>query len=444
VTPTRVRFAVLAFLAAAAAVAYLGRNGMAVAEEKIRGDVGLTEGEMGFLLGPAFFWPYALLQLPLGWVGQRLGTRAWLPVLMLVSAAATAAFGLGGGFLALVVCRVVAGAAQAGLFPGCTQVIARWHPSSERATASGVLGAFMQVGAAAALFATGWLLAPVGWPALSVWYAVPGLVWAAGYWLWVRDDPADHPRVNRAERDLIAAGRPAAPPDPTGGVGVALLASPALWLICGQQFFRAAAYIFFGTWFPTYLKKTGGVSDELAGTLTLLPIGATFAGMLAGGRVSDWVLRRTGSLTHARRTMSILAVTAAGLTVASALLVSDVVAEVVLIGVGAFIAGLAAPVAYAITIDLGGRQVATVFAAMNMIGNVGAGLLPWVVPAVKQGVDADPTLRSVFGGSGWNAVLALFASLYFAAGACWLLLRVRGTVLDQSLIRRGAGDSDVR
>jgi sugar phosphate permease len=444
VTPTRVRFAVLALLGAAAAVAYLGRNGMAVAEGAIRHDLELSKAEMGFLLGPAFFWPYALCQIPLGWVGQRLGPRAWLPVLMVVTAAATAAFGLGGGFLALVACRVVSGAAQAGLFPGCTQAIARWHPAGERATASGVLGASMQVGAAVALFATGWLLAPVGWQALSFWYAVPGLVWAVWFWLAARDDPAEHPGVNRAERELIAAGRPATPPEPAGGAWLAVALSPALWLICGQQFFRAAAYIFFGTWFPTYLKETGGVSDEQAGSLTLLPLSAVFAGMLAGGRVSDWVLRRTGSLAHARRTMSILAVTAAGLTVSSALLVNDVFAAVVLIGVGAFIAGLASPIAYAITIDMGGRQVATVFASMNMVGNIGAGLFPWVVPAVQQGVDAEPSLRALAGGSGWNAVLALFASLYFAAGVCWLLLRVRGTVLDQSLIRRDGDGHDVR
>jgi hypothetical protein len=81
---------------------------------------------------------------------------------------------------------------------------------------------------------------------------------------------------------------------------------------------------------------------------------------------------------------------------------------------------------------------------MNMVGNIGAGLLPWVVPAVQQGVDADPTLLALAGGSGWNAVLALFASLYFAAGVCWLLLRVRGTVLDQSLIRRNGDGHDVR
>jgi hypothetical protein len=119
---------------------------------------------------------------------------------------------------------------------------------------------------------------------------------------------------------------------------------------------------------------------------------------------------------------------------------------VLVISCGAFLSGMAGPLAYAVTIDMGGRAVATVFAAMNTAGNVGAGLLPWVVPAFRRALEANPTILELCGGNGWNGVLFLFSALYFLSAACWMLLRVRGTVLDASLIRvPGGGDGhDVR
>jgi hypothetical protein len=74
--------------------------------------------------------------------------------------------------------------------------------------------------------------------------------------------------------------------------------------------------------------------------------------------------------------------------------------------------------------------VAAVFSTMNMIGNFGAGLLPWVVPAFRRWVQRTPDWHARFGGESWNAVLVLFAAMYLAAAACWLLLPVRERALD--------------
>jgi hypothetical protein len=79
--------------------------------------------------------------------------------------------------------------------------------------------------------------------------------------------------------------------------------------------------------------------------------------------------------------------------------------------------------------DFGGQHVAPVFSTMNMIGNFGAGLLPWVVPAFRRLIDDSPKLLELSGGNSWNAVLILFGVLYFLASACWML--VRSNCLDQ-------------
>ena len=436
---SRVRYGVMALLAAAAAIAYLCRNGMVLAEKSIRTDLGLTEDQMGFLLGPAFFWPYALMQLPLSALGIRFGVRVWLPFLMLVTALSTGLFGLGGAFLFLMLCRAISGTAQAGLFPGCTQTISRWFPATERGLASGVLGASMSVGGALGMALTGQLLGHFGWSTLSYLYALPGIVWAGLFWLGVRNDPADHPRVNASELAHIRG--PVSPDtapvvESTSRLWLVLIMSPALWLICMQQFFRASAYAFFQSWFPKYLQDTRGVSTEASGHLTALPLLATVAGMLCGGSISDWVFRRTGSLILARKVVAITAVTASGVIVLLAALVADPLTAVLVISVGAFLAGMAGPIAYTITIDLGGKNVAPIFATMNMLGNVGAGLLPWIVPWIRRTFESDPDLLSLAGGTGWNAVLGLFAAMYFGAGLAWLALRVRSSVVEQSYFPR--------
>ncbi len=64
--PSVVRFAVLAWLCAAAALAYVSRNAIAVAESTVRGDLGLTKEQSGWLMS-AFFISYAVFQRPWRW-----------------------------------------------------------------------------------------------------------------------------------------------------------------------------------------------------------------------------------------------------------------------------------------------------------------------------------------------------------------------------------------
>ena len=78
-TATHVRVYVSLWLAGVAAIAYVCRTGIAAAEETIRDALDLSEAEMGFALGPAFFWSYALAQIPTAWLGERYGSRLMLP-----------------------------------------------------------------------------------------------------------------------------------------------------------------------------------------------------------------------------------------------------------------------------------------------------------------------------------------------------------------------------
>lgn len=418
-----VRYQLSAWLAAAAAIAYVCRTSISVAEKTIRDDIGLSEEQMGFILGPAFFWSYALAQIPGGSLGQSIGSRRALSGLALALSLASAFMAAAYGYAVLLASRVTGGLAQAGLFPCSALSVSRWYPRTERALASGILGAAMSIGAALGAAITGELLElGVGWRMVFVLYALPGAVWAVGFYAWFRETPAEHPAVSDDERVLIESGqesssRVASPAIPWR----AMIGSLTLWMICGQQFFRAGAYAFFTSWFPTYLQETRGVSTATSGWLSSVPLLATVAASVTGGVVSDWILRTTGRQWLSRAGLAGISLAVCAGLVLSAWFVDDPVTATLTIGAGAFFAGMAGPCAYASTMDFGGEHVAPVFSTMNMIGNFGAGLLPWVVPLFRQWVDASPPLLELSGDNSWNAVLVLFGILYVLASGCWML-----------------------
>jgi ACS family glucarate transporter-like MFS transporter len=429
---------VLAWLCAAAALAYVSRNAIGVAESTVRSDLGLTKDQSGWLMS-AFFISYAACQIPGAWVGQRFGARRALPAFAVAWSFATAVMAMGGFFI-LIVSRVAKGLAQAGLFPVCTGVVASWFPGTGRAFATGALASFMSVGGAAGAALTGWLVVEIGWRWMFALYSLPGLIWAVWFWKWFRNAPSDHRSVNAAEREIIEGSPPttgvnepfspttAGPKSKSNGRSFAsptpwlqLLTSPAMWCIGGQQFFRAAGYMFFTSWFATYLQESRGVTIGTSGVLTMLPLLSVVAGSLAGGAVSDAVLRRSGSLRLARQALAGCSLVLCAALTLSAYFFADALTAVLIISAGSFFAAIAGPCGYTITIDMGGEHVPTVNSVMNMCGNLGAMLFPLAVPWLLRETGS------------WNAVLLCFGALYIAGAICWWCLRAQGNVFDQAL-----------
>lgn len=426
------RFVVLTGLCLAASISYVHRNLISVAATTIRDDLGLSDDQMGWLLS-AFFIPYALVQIPSGWLGDRLGSRRALTIFSAAWSLFTGATAIAQGFLGIFCLRLGSGAAQAGIFPASTGTVSRWFPVSAQARSNGALGAFMSVGGALGAASIGYVVTAIGWRQTFFWYSIPGLIWAAWFYWWFRDRPDDHPSVNAAELALIKKGKSpeadAAEKETPSTPWALLLSSPAMFWICGQQFFRAAGYMFYASWFPAYLEETRGVSTEQAGLLTSLPLLATVLGSLSGGAVSDAIYQRTGS-----RALSRQAVAATGMFACSGLVflafgIANPMLAVGVITAGTFCAAVAGPCAYTITIDMGGRHVATVFSTMNMSGNIGAVLFPLIVPKVVSY-------------SGWNSVLILSAGIYMGAGLCWLFFNAQGDVFSQSWLKRRERSSE--
>lgn len=410
-TPTWVRYQVLGWLCVATTIAYIDRGCIQLAVDPIRADLGLSEQEMGLVI-TAFFATYALFQLPTGWLGHRWGSRRALPFFSALWSAFTGVCAVAGGFWGLLLGRGGMGTAEAGIFPCAAASIARWFPMTRRAAASGVLGSFMGIGGALGAFLTGVLLTYLDWRWVFALYAMPGIVWSMWFYVWFRDRPAEHEAVNEAELDIIndlvakpASGKEEAEPTPWGTI----FSSVTMWWINGQQFFRAAAYVFFMSWFPTYLQRTRAVAADDLWLQSALPHVTMVLGSISGGFIADWVLMRTGSRRLSRQGVAGVGLVLCALLTAGSSVLDNAWLAVAAISAGAFCASLAGPAAYAVTIDLGRKHVAPVFSVMNMSGNVGAIPLPLLAPLLAAW-------------AGWDSVLFLFAGLYLVAAGCWCFL----------------------
>jgi MFS transporter, ACS family, D-galactonate transporter len=409
--PTRVRFQVLALLTLAAAIAYVVRNAVGVAESTIRDDLGLSLRQSGWFMG-AFFWSYALLQVPGGVLAQRRGTRLTLTIAAVSWSLAALGIASAQWFWLLMAAQLVMGAAQAALFPAACLSISHWVPLARRSISCAFLSTGMQTGAITASLLTGPLILLIGWRWVFVCYAIPGVVWSALFLLRFRNDPREDATVNEAERRLI--GRESVQSTPDGerratpwGV---IARSPAVWFLCGQQMARAGGYMFFASWFPTFLQETHGVSVKDSGYLQALVFTGTLGGSLCGGLLTDWIWRTTGSLRLSRSGVGTTFLACCGGLILAAWFVESTIVAVGLLGAGALCSALCGPCSYSAAIDIGGAHVPQVFGLMNMAGNLAAAACPILVAELFERTD------------NWGIVLVLFAAIYAGGALCWTLV----------------------
>lgn len=417
------RHVVVGLFCLMAAIAYLSRNAISVfaADEKFVANFRTSDMDADAVtqaishVMSAFFWSYALLQIPFGWLGQRFGTRAMVGAYMAACGLLTLMMGLSTTIAILVVVQILLGATQAGMLPTAMRSVADWIPPGRRGWVSGLIAACMQIGGAIASSLTGFLAKQgYSWRETMALYSIPALLWACAFVFWFRNHPEQHSGVSASELELIQAGRT----DVVSSSEVqtqktdwrALLTCGALWAINAQQFFRAAGYIFFATWFPKFLRETYGVTLSKAGFLSSLPLITILLGSTFGGWFADYLLRRTGSRAIARKLVASTSLFLCSLLIAGAYWTRTADSAIVLISCGTFFSGVAGPCAFAQTIDIAGRQVSVVFGMMNMLGNIGAAICPPVVT-----IFATQT-------KSWASVVFLFGAIYFASGLSWLFL----------------------
>ena len=163
---TRIRYLIVFCATLMSFLLYLDRFCVSFAIDYIRQDLGMTQGDAKWFLS-AFFWSYALAQVPAGWLSDRYGARIMLVIYILTWSLFTGLIGAASSFFILIVTRLGCGLGQAGAYPTAASIVGRWMPVSARGTASGTVATGGRIGGAVAPVLTAYLIVlfvPLGTP----------------------------------------------------------------------------------------------------------------------------------------------------------------------------------------------------------------------------------------------------------------------------------------
>jgi MFS family permease len=425
--PTRVRYVVLAFLAAMTFVLYLDRGCIGQALPAIQRELNLSEADKS-LINSAFALAYALFEIPVGHWGDRYGSRGVLTRIVVCWSIFTALTGAPWGFAMLVVVRFLFGAGEAGALPNAARVSREWFPDSSRARAQGLVAATMLLGGAVAPVASQWLMDRVGWRWTFVIFAMCGVAWAIAFYIWFRDDPAQHPQTNEAERTLIAEGRAAADVLAHGPIPWrSVFPFTNIWLLSALVALSSGIYELFANWYPSYLQQARLAPPGFSSRLASMVLAAGACATISGGWFSDWLVRRTGDHRWGRTAQGVVGWGIAALAILASIRVDSTTAAAVCLALAAFGLQFALPSWWACATVISGRHVGALFGLMNMFGAVGRiGANYWVGPIADW--------RAKLGYSGraqWDPALYGFVVAALAGMVLWALVDPRKTVDDK-------------
>lgn len=405
--PTRARHWVIVFAITLAIIQFIDRVCIAQAAPHLANDLGLTKKQMGWVFS-AFTLAYALCEIPTGYWGDRTGPRRVLIRVVLWWSFFTAATGAAWNWASLVVMRFLFGAGEAGCFPNLTKAFEHWLPARERIRAQGIMWMSARWGGAVTPYLVFLVLSVVDWRTAFVLFGLLGVVWAALFARWFRDDPLTHPAVNAAEAALLPE------PHAAGGGHFAVpwrsfLRRPAVWLLCGQYAACCYGWFFFVTWFPTYLLEVHRFELRQSALLAGLPLLMGGFGSMLAGALAPRLQQRFGT-GLVRRLFGVAGALGAGGCLLAATVLREPLLAVAAISLASFCNDLTVAGSWTTCMDIGGRYVATVAGAMNMMGNLG-------------GVVSPIVLGYIVGHTGdWNLTFYLTAGIYAGGAVCWWLL----------------------
>jgi ACS family glucarate transporter-like MFS transporter len=404
-----VRYRVLALAFLAAWITYLDRVCISAAAPSISRDLSLSDLQMGYVFS-VFALAYGLFEVPMGLFGDRYGQRGLLTRIVASWSIFTALTGMVRSFGLLIAIRFLFGAAEAGAFPTLARGLARWFPQPDRGWANGVMWMGARLGGALAPLLAAALIARIGWRPTFVVFGAVGVIWCVVFWRAYRDDPAAHPSVSSGELQYIRGGREF----PAGGTPRAswtiIFRSPDMWALFGMYFSTSYGFWFLITWLPTYLMREHGQTLQQSGFYAVLPLGVGAAACLIGGALSDWLVRRSGSLRWGRRAVGMTGFFLAAAGFAAAAGSTGPLTAMLALAFAQGALDLAVPVAWATCADIGGRFGGTATGFMNTASSLSAMVSPV----------SGAWLSSRFGS--FHAMFVVAAAVYVFGGLLWLLI----------------------
>jgi ACS family glucarate transporter-like MFS transporter len=398
--PTHARYWVVVFALALAMVMYIQRVAISQAIVPIAAELNLNQAQKGIILG-AFGLSYALFEIPMGLLGDKLGVRRVLSLLVLFWSLFTALTGAAWNMVSLWVARFVFGAGEAGCFPNLTRMLSAWLPVGERVKAQAVMWAFGRWGGALAPPVAVFVIYHLGWRLGFVALALLGAAWVALFFPWFRNDPAEHKGVNAAELALLEGSRKLVLHD-HGMPWYKLLLQRDIGFLGLQYFGFSYTWYFYVTWLPTWLQQARGLSPLEAAGYATMPLAAGGVGSIVSGFLPLSVPRKQVAIGGFFTTAILICIIPS---------VPNVTVAMLLMALASFSSDLTMPISWNTCVEIGKQYTATVSSTMNMLGNFAGFVAPMVFGFILQATNSN-----------YSMVMYTMAAAAVVSGLCWFFI----------------------
>ena len=390
-----------------AIITYIDRVALGQAAPQISQDLGLSKTQMGWVF-TCFLTAYALFEIPSGALGDRIGPRTVLMRIVVAWSVFVAATGQAFSWISLMIVQTLFGAGEAGAFPNIAKAFSVWLPAEERVRAQGIVWLSARWGGAFTPLLVFWILKTVSWRTAFAIFGLLGAIWAIFFYRWFRDNPADNPKVNRAELELLKDNH-------VGGHGsvpwAKFASSKQAWLLGAQYFCLSYSWYFSITWLPTYLREGRNVdpTSTIFPVLAGLPLFLGGIGCLLSGFIATPLTNLLGSTSAARRMLGCGGFLGASSLIVVSTFIADPILAVIALAMASFSNDLVMPGSWGACMDVGGKYAGTLSGAMNMMGNLGGAVASTAAPYLLRATGND-----------WNVVLYVAAGVYFLGTFFWL------------------------
>ena len=360
---------------------YFDRVNISVAAPQLQQEFGLTPTDVGLLFS-AFFWSYAILQVPVGMVLDRFGVMPVSRIGAFLWGVASGLVAFATGFGTIFGARVLLGVAEAPAFPANSKATGYWFPRGERATATAIFDAAAKFSNVIGVPLVAVAVVTFGWRWGFGLTAILSFAYFIAYWIIYRDPSADA-KLSREERTYIREGG-ATPEGPVrgqlrSGCSATCCKNRKVWgLTIGFAAYGYTFYLFL-TWLPGYLVAAMHMSILKSAGYAAIPwLFATISDLVVGGWLIDRMIARGHDETLVRKTVLVGGMVL-GLAVFGATMTTTPFWAIVWISIALSGLAAAAPVGWSIPSLIAPRGgTGTIGGVMNFFNN----LMGAVAPAV--------------------------------------------------------------
>jgi len=356
-------------------VLFVDRVNLAAAAQVIKQDLGLSNIELGLAFA-AFNYTYAPFQLVGGWMADRFGARRTLTVCGLAWSLTTMATGAVTGLVSLFAARFALGMGEGATLPAGTRALANWTSRESRGLAVGITHAAGRLGAGASAPIVAFLILWFSWRVSFVVVGAVSAGWAILWWWFFYEDPRQHPAITQAELDGLSRDDP----------GRRIAYGPVPWrrliprmapMMMGY-FCEGWTGWLYVTWMPSLFARNYGMDLKKSSLFYMVTLLCAMLAEFLGGLSTDYVLRRTGSLTLARSGLIAASWILALVSLVPAIFVHDLAIGVTAFTFALFWLGFSISPMWTATIDIAPEYSGSASALMNMAGAVAGIISPLV------------------------------------------------------------------